>query len=901
MQAMEIRLLGPPLVRLGKEILSLGPKAAALVAYLAVEGISSRERVLGQLWPESSQKKAQGSLRYLLHSLRKSVSDLIDTDTQSLALNEGARVDILQLSQASTPSQRSAAAELCRGHFCEGLQGGSPEFDDWLEKQRLHWGQTVVENLLQLARLLEPKEGLKPARQAVLLDPVNETAHATIIELLVKLGELAEAHRQYERCRESLWEELGVEPTAATAELLTQQPEPVRGSNLPASITELIGRESCLRQLEKELGQHRIVTLSGEGGIGKTTLALEAARGFKEGRSVWWVELAKLTDQNDLEKEVGAACGLADGGDLASHLATAPSLLLLDNCEHILGDAAKLSARLLHSCPELRILATSREPLRVDGEKIMPLDPLELPSEVERDPGSFPAVKLFLERARQAGATDAMLSESSQVAEICRKLDGLPLAIELAAARARTLSPSQLLEGLEQRFRLLKNRKSTAENRQKTLSALIDWSYQRLDDEDRAAFRHLSVFRSGFYVESASELLGLDSWDTADHLERLVEKSLLRTRAQGGGLRYYFLESLRDFGWFQLEKADELRSLQRRHLDHFLQLAQSLCPLTKGQQQRVWLDKLDSELGNFRAALSYALVNEPSKGLNLAAALCPLWKDRDHREEGLEVLEKALGSTEKTDQEWPRGLLLRGELNIQLARCEEAIVFLEESLAMGRERDDCQVTGRAAKGLGTAHFFLRQFELSLNCFEKAREEYERLNDPFEVANCINNLGLAELYRNNLERADSYFVESFAIHQKAGSLKGEGVAVGNRAYVAEWLGDSEKAHTLFLQSLKKLHQVGALWNSAYFLEGLSRTLFSLGKSEEAVRCLAVADGLRAKLKTPRLPVEAGSYQELLESLRSTTARFNEVWAGALSEDAGFYLQTIVCDADGTRTS
>jgi predicted ATPase/DNA-binding SARP family transcriptional activator len=892
MQGMEVRLLGPPLVRLGKEILSLGPKAAALVAYLAVEGSSSRERVLGQLWPDSPQKKAQGSLRYLLHSLRKNVTDLIESDTSRLAISTEARVDIQQLSKAVTPSQRSAAAELCRGHFCEGLQGGTPEFDDWLEKQRTHWGQTVVQNLLHLAQLLEPKEGLKPARQAVLLDPANEGAHAAVIELLVKQGELAEAHRQYERCRESLSDELGVEPAPATAELLTKQPEPVSCGNLPASTTELVGREDCRKALQESLVAHRLVTLTGEGGIGKTTLALDAARGLQEGRSVWWVELAKLSSSDDLEKEVSVACGVPTGADLSQHLATCPCLLLLDNCEHILENASHLSARLLRHCPELRILTTSREPLRVDGEKVLPLDPLELPPEDHQDPSQFSAVKLFCDRARQAGASEFMLSEASKLAEICRRLDGLPLAIELAAARARTLTPDQLLEGLEQRFRLLKNRKSTADSRQKTLCTLIDWSYGRLEGDEQEAFRRLSVFRTGFYAESASDLLEVDSWDTADLLERLVEKSLLRTRPEGGGLRYYFLESLREFGWYELEKSGELGAYRSRHLACFTEMAHSLCPLTRGQQQRVWLDKLDSELGNFRAAVQYAIEHEPSIGLELAGALCPLWKDRDHREEGLSVLERLLELNPKDDPQWPRGLLLKGELEVQMAFCEQALTSLAESLKLGRERENCRVTARAAKGLGSAHFFLGQFDLSLQHFSKAQEEYERLQDPFEVANCINNLGLAELYLNNLEQAESHFLESLELHGKDGSLKGEGVALGNRAYVAQKRGNLNEAHTLFCQSLEKLHRVGALWNSAYFLEGLGRTLSSLKRYEKAVRCLSVADGLRCKLRTPRLPVEADSYEELLSRLRAELSSFEDVWLRAQGEEVGAFLECVI---------
>lgn len=896
MKAIEVRLLGPPLVRLGKELLSLGPKAAALVAYLAVEGAASRERVLGQLWPDSPQKKAQGSLRYLLHSIKKSVSDLIESDAQTLALAGAARVDVLELSQAVTPAQRSAAAELFRGHFCEGLQGGSPEFDDWLEKQRERWGQEVIANLLKLARLLNPREGLKPARQALLIDPANEGAHATVIELLMKQGEAAEAHRQFERCREALWDELGVEPGESTRELLALVAESDFCANLPAATSSVLGRESAKKKLSDELLRHRLITLTGEGGIGKTTLALGAARAFVGEKNVWLVELARLADRDSVERETVSACSVPEGTALAQHLGSASTLLVLDNCEHLLEQTSRLVERLLRECPELTVLATSREPLRVGGEHVFPLDPLAVPLEADSDLDASPAVQLFLERARQAGTPESGLSDLTSIGVLCRRLDGLPLAIELAAARARSTEINQLLAGLEQRFRLLKNKSPGAEPRQSTLAALIDWSYERLDRQDSEGFRKLSVFSGGFYAESAADFLDLDCWDTADLLDRLVEKSLLRTRPEGAGRRYYFLESLREFGVARNQDCGELEDLRKLHLDYFLQMAASLYPLTKGQKQRVFLDKLDSELVNFRAALQYANKRHAPEGLNLAAALCPLWKDRDHRDEGLEFLKCFLDQTGESDAQWPRGLLLKGEIEIQLARCEEALVSLGEAFKLGRERAQKEVVARAAKGLGTGHFFLKQFELSLDFFRLAKTEYEGLSDLFEVANCINNLGLAELYLGNLGDAESSFRDSLELHRREGSLKGEGVALGNLAGVAHRREEPEIARFLYLEALEKLNGVGALWNCAYFLEGLGGALASLKSYREAVESLAVADNLRLKLRTPRLPAEAEQYELLAENLRKEFPAFEEAWDRGSQADATEFLDSLIAEKD-----
>lgn len=877
MNAMEIRLLGPPLVRWGKEMLSLGPKASALVAVLAVEGSATRERVLGQLWPESTQQKAQGSLRHLLHSLKKAVAGIVEADNTTLRLSPNAKLDIHQLSVASTPAQRSAAAELCRGTFCEGLQGGSPELDDWLEQQRVFWSHTVTDNFLHLARLLPPGEGLKPARQAVLLDPLNESAQATLIELLLRSGEIAEAHRQFERCRELLFEELGVEPSPSLRDLFDQDFQGRTRHNLPFSSVLLRGRESHLDVLRSALEKSRLVSITGEGGVGKTALALEAARALSEQCNVWLVELADYADPNGkdaLEKVIAKSCGVPEGCSWTEFFADQNCLLVLDNCEHVIRHVAQTVQPLLASCPGLNLLVTSREPLRLGGEWVVPLDPLELPPVDHPDPQKFAAVALFLERAEQSGA---QISESdlSAVAEICRRLDGLPLALELAAARVRALSPAGLLKGLDQRFRLLKSNKTDSEARQRTLGALIDWSYSRLEESDQTTFCRLSVFRSGFFAESAGEILGADAWDTADSLERLVERSLLRTKPLGGGLRYYFLESLREFGWNCVQTGGKAQELQRAHLSHFLLMAESLCPLTKGEKQRVWLDKLDSELSNFRAALEYAWDNEKEMGLQLAAALCPLWKDRDHRQEGREWLARFLQEADRDNPQWARALLLRGELETQQGLAEEALLTLHESLSLGRTSGALEPTARACKGLGSALCFLKRFEEARDHFKQARALYEETGDHHEVANCVNNLGMVALCMNELESAQQLFEESLASHRDDKNDMGQGVAIGNLGFVALKRRDFESARQLLADALIRLQEVGAQWNAAYFLEGMAQAQCGLGHPRFAVECLAVADELRRKLRTPRLFWEVEGYEESVQSLRRKVADFDQI--------------------------
>ena len=435
----------------------------------------------------------------------------------------------------------------------------------------------------------------------------------------------------------------------------------------------------------------------------------------------------------------------------------------------------------------------------------------------------------------------------------------------MAAARLKSVSLEQLLQGLDKRFRVLRSTARDGEARQQTLSALIDWSYRRLSEEEKRHFRQLSVFRSGFFLEAAGAVLQLDEWDTADALEVLLDKSLLRQRPEGGGLRYDMLESMREFGLERLEESAEGEQTRERHLAHFLELAHSLCPLTKGEKQKVWLDQLDSELVNFRVALQFGLEHRPSQALDLAAALCPLWKERDHRTEGRDVLKRALDRVPRSDSQWPRALLLRGELETQHALCEQAKQTLEEALELAQQRKAPELVARAAKGLGSACLFLGDFEAGFCWYEKGREGYLQVGDRHEHANCINNQGLACLYSGRYQEAEQFLNQALELYLEEGHEIGVGIARGNLADLCRARGNPEQALELFALALSELDKVGALWNTAYFLERMGRTLAALERYEEAVTTLAAAQAIRDRLSTPRLPTEVEEYEALKAGL------------------------------------
>ncbi len=393
-------------------------------------------------------------------------------------------------------------------------------------------------------------------------------------------------------------------------------------SNLPLALSSFIGREKELAEIEKLLADHRLLTLTGPGGCGKTRLALKAAfevaEGFEDG--AWWVGLASLSDPDIVPQAVAQALSVREAPGrslndaLVEHLTPRKSLLILDNCEHLVEGCAGLVDALLRSCPNLKILATSREFLGVGGEVVWATPPLSVPDDHDAPlPEALlrdDAAKLFVERARSVAPAFALTEQNaSALARLCRRLDGMPLAIELAAARARVLSVSQIAERLDDRFRLLKSESRTVDPRQRTLRATMDWSHDPLADDERVLFRRLSVFAGGFALEAAEQVCageGIERVDVLDLLSRLVDKSLVVAEERGGEARYRLLETVRQYGEEKLdESTEEAAATSRHHAGYFLELAEAAEPAMLMPGQEAWMARLELEHDNLRAALGW--------------------------------------------------------------------------------------------------------------------------------------------------------------------------------------------------------------------------------------------------------------------------------------------------------
>jgi predicted ATPase len=432
---------------------------------------------------------------------------------------------------------------------------------------------------------------------------------------------------------------------------LSSLDNPELPNNLPCLLSAFIGREREVAEVRDLLQSSRLVTLTGAGGSGKTRLALQAAAELigSTGDGVWFAELAPITDGGQIPAVVAAVLGLAERGGTAPSRSVADALdcqdalIVLDNCEHVIDDAAKFCEQIIRQCPKVRFLATSREPLGIDGERVYRVPSLSLPeqnAETAEDLATSDAVRLFAERARMQNPGFSLDGKSAPlIASICRRLDGIPLALELAAARLSSMSLAQVSDRLDQRFRLLTGGSRNAMPRQQTLQATVDWSFSLLTPAERGTLTRLSVFAGGFDLEAAENVCStedVDALDVMDLLGSLVDKSLVVAEQTAESVRYRLLETIRQYSAQELLRAagdSEVLLLRDRHAAYYLELAETAEPATLGPGQGAWLRRLDTEWENLRAAFAHFQAEErPSDTLRLGVALQRFITSRGHNE-----------------------------------------------------------------------------------------------------------------------------------------------------------------------------------------------------------------------------------------------------------------------------
>ena len=626
-------------------------------------------------------------------------------------------------------------------------------------------------------------------------------------------------------------------------------------TNLPAPLTSFVGREAELDRVKELLAQARLLSLTGPGGSGKTRLAIEAAARMVDSHpdGTFFVDLAPIRDPALVASTIAKAVGVREEPTrpiletLKDGVRDGEMLLVLDNFEQIL-EGAPVITDLLAAAPRLRIMVSSRAPLHLGGEQAFPVPPLAIPASPEQTPArlaEYESVALFQQRARAIDPSFTITPENgAAVAEICRRLDGLPLAIELAASRVRLLSAEAMADRLDRRLALLTGGARDAPARQRTLRETIAWSHDLLDEEERALFRRLSVFAGGCTLEAAEAVQG-QVWasDTLEVLGSLVDKSLVRK--EEGSSRFLMLETIREFGLAALEAAGEANEIRRHHAAYFVGLAEAAEPeLTRRDTGR--LDRLEREHDNLRAALRWSLVTgEAELGLRMAGALWRFWQMRDHLAEGRRWTDEILRlpSAAEPSQARAKALLAAGSLAYYHRDTGTVRDFYEESLAISRTIGDRRGEAEGMYNLGFGCMLAGDLGAAKHFELRSEEAYRELGDQVQLAQVYMAQAMVAHLEGDVETEVSLLEKSRAAFEEVGDLWGLGVVWGQIASLALRTGDQARARTAML---KELDVAEALRNSMGLAVGLTAAgvhCSLIGRPELGLRLAGAGDRVK----------------------------------------------------------
>ena len=640
-------------------------------------------------------------------------------------------------------------------------------------------------------------------------------------------------------------------------------------TNLPVQPTLLVGREDELSQLLELVRSHRLVTVTGPGGAGKTRLALQAAAElvdeFADG--VWFVSLAALREPELVEATIAKTLGA--GGELEPYLRTKQVLVVLDNFEHLL-EAASLVARLAATSERIRVLTTSRERLALAGEHEYAVPAL----------GVEEAVSLFSLRAQEVSHG---FEPDRDVADICRRLDGLPLAIELAAARTKVLTPAQILGRLESRLELLTSGARDAPERQRTLRSTIEWSYELLSDVERSQLARLAVFAGSFSLEAAKEIVEVN----VDGLASLVEKSLLRRTSEG---RFFMLETLREFAEERLADLRDAKRLRAGFADWMLALAERAEPHLEGTDQTAWFDALDAERDNLRAAAAaFAELERNDDALRLATAQWRLWLSRGPADEGKRVVAKALASAPGAPvRDRLKALRALGSFAYAEGGWIEAAKFHHDALELSSSVGDVRLQALALLGMGAAAAAQHDLDSARRHSEEAAGLASNIADTRIAGIAASTLGTLALHERDYLRARSLFEQSMA--RFGDEELATVVNLGNLALTALRLGEIDEASARIRENLRLAMRLHDHLSTVHALEILAAVVNARGRPDLAVHVLGASTGLRDDEVLSLQELEAELHEETQASVRSALGQ--ERFAAGLELGASSELADVV---------
>jgi len=631
--------------------------------------------------------------------------------------------------------------------------------------------------------------------------------------------------------------------------------------NLPLQLTTFVGRGNELAELQRLIGVKRLVTLTGVGGAGKTRLALEVAdralHAYPDG--AWLVDLSQIKDGYPVARVFGSTLAVHESPrqpiaeTVLKHLHGRHVLLVVDNCEHVISDCAGLVDAILRSCSAVTVLATSREPLHVNGETVWRVASLAVPDPRAlidlRDLAQYEAVGLFLDRAQLAApGFEITADNASAIAQLCRQLDGIPLAIELAAAYAGLMSPEQILNRLQHRFGLLTGGSRAGPVRHRTLQAALDWSHDLLSEDERRLFRRVSVFPGSFSLDAVEQVcsdrdLELDA--IAGLLGGLVDKSLVIASVDGSApIRFRMLETLQQYGQQRLAEHGETDRLNRSHSEFFLSVAQQASPQLRGREQQVWHQRLAYDVSNLRLALEWTGAHEPDASMRLIIALSDFWYVDGLVEEGDGWLRRALDSYPTRNRLRAEALARGGLVSYWRDDVESASARWHECLEIYRELDDRDGVAQGLRWVGELTEWQGDLAAARKCFDGSLEIARASGDEMLVADIRRQLGRLAMREGDHEKARGCLEESLAFYQKIGDHRFINVTLGYLGLNAIDIGDFAAARTHLEQALAIARVLDFTIGLATPLMYFAALAAAQGHPSRALRLSGAAEALAA---------------------------------------------------------
>jgi predicted ATPase/DNA-binding SARP family transcriptional activator len=907
---MDYRILGPLEVGLaGSPFTVKGRKPRALLALLLLHRneVVPAERLIDDLWGEDPPATAANTLQVYVSQLRKLVDGGLVREGPGYSLQvepdglDAERFERLVAEATSALGRRAyveasellvEALALWRGPALVDVQYESFAQAEItrLEELRL----AAVEGRIEAELGLGHHDQVVGELEALVAEnPLRERLRGQLMLALYRAGRQADALEAYQEARRVLLDELGLEPGPELRELeqaiLRQEealsPRPLPDSNVPTPVSTLVGRDRELEEICSILrgGETRLLTLTGPGGAGKTRLAIEAAKALagEIPEGAFFVPLDTIRDSTLLLPAIAQALAVRESGErpllegLTERVVGRRVLVLLDNFEQLV-ETAPLLTEVLEAAPSLTFLVTSRAALRLNGEREYPVEPL----------GRRDAVALFVERAHAAEPSFRLTDENAAaVDEICARLDGLPLALELAAARTKLLSPEAMLDRLDQRLDLLSHGPRDKPARHRALRDTVAWSYELLDAEEQRLFAHLAVFSGGCTLESAVGVCDA----SLDPTGALIDESLLE-RVDG---RLRMLETIREYALERLAEDDGADDLRHLHAKHFLKLAESE-PVAG---QAAWLDEIDAERDNLRAALAWSFdAGETGLGLRLAASLWEFWWVRGYLAEGRRWLDEALvrGASEPPEIR-ARALHAAASLATRQGDYERAADLSEQSLALWEELGDVSGTARALLSLGTVASEQGDHERAISLSERAAELYRESGEQRGHALAVSNLGGIALERGDYAKAASLSEQAYRLFETLEDSEGMAFALVNQGFAALSEHEHERALDLLRKALRRLAELEFRDVIGYCFEGLAAVLTLTGQAAPAARLLGAAEALRESLGVSLAPAERETHEETAVAIRQALGeeQFSAGWRLgrelALDEAIAYALQ------------